>query len=263
MPGALLIRTGAVPASTRGFWHNGAHLHCRFLGIDIYPTVVVAHFFYDADCYSICKYKGYLKGIFVSEQLEIAALKQDLRKRTLTARDQLRTFYREDCSKKLAGFLDLFGNVENKVISGYWPIRSEIDPLPLMWALKNKGGQLALPVVVNRTTIVFRAYDSDRTLIDAGFGTRGPDQGAKELQPDIMLIPLSVFDCHGGRIGYGAGHYDRAISKLHNKGLMPQKIGLAFALQEVPRVPQDKFDINLDKVLTHEGCIVSDKMNEG
>ncbi|MEM8839243.1 MAG: 5-formyltetrahydrofolate cyclo-ligase [Pseudomonadota bacterium] len=190
---------------------------------------------------------------------DIRALKTELRVRTLTARDQLRRPYREKCSDDLAGFADAIeaaaGPVSGKTVSGFWPINSEIDPRPVMHALRDRGARLALPVVLNRTTLEFREYRNDEDLIDAGFGTKGPSPNAARVDPDVMLIPLSVFDTYGGRIGYGAGFYDRAIDALAAQGKPPFKAGLAFALQEVPLVPQEPHDWRLDLIVTHEGPI--------
>ena len=86
-----------------------------------------------------------------------------------------------------------------------------------------------------------------------GFGTSGPGPDAAVLDPDIMLVPLSAFDSTGHRIGYGAGHYDRAITRLHQKGLNPRLIGIAFDCQEVPSVPAEPHDVRLDAILTESG----------
>jgi 5-formyltetrahydrofolate cyclo-ligase len=59
------------------------------------------------------------------------------------------------------------------------------------------------------------------------------------------------FDRAGGRIGYGAGYYDRFLSK--NPGL--RKVGIAFACQEVGSIPVDENDIRMDAVLTEDGII--------
>lgn len=185
--------------------------------------------------------------------------KRELRQRTLNARDQLRPDYREACSVALKKYVSFFEDVSEKVVSGFWPIRSEIDPRFLMEALQMAGATIALPVVVDRTTIEFRAYQSEEELIPSGFGTFGPPPSAQVVEPEIMLVPLSVFDCYGGRIGYGAGHYDRAITRLRDSGKNPLTVGIAFALQEVTKVPQDGHDIRLDYILTHEGIIHPDE----
>ena len=73
------------------------------------------------------------------------------------------------------------------------------------------------------------------------------------LDPDILLVPLSAFDRAGHRIGYGAGHYDRAIDRLKAKGGTPKLIGIAFDCQEVASVPAESHDVALDAILTESG----------
>ena len=141
------------------------------------------------------------------------------------------------------------------IISGFWPIRSEPDIRPLMEDLRAAGARLCLPVVLDRETIVFREYLAGAPVVKTGFGTTGPDETAPEVDPDIMLVPLSAFDRDGHRIGYGAGHYDRAIARLDALGKRPQLIGIAFACQEVASVPFEPHDIPLDAILTEEGLI--------
>ncbi len=119
--------------------------------------------------------------------------------------------------------------------------------------LEQSGASLALPAVIDRETIVFRAYLPGRALVPGGFGTMAPDKDAAVVDPDILLMPLSVFDAHGNRIGYGAGHYDRAIAKLIEKGRKPLLIGVAFSLQEEAMVPAEDHDVPLDGVVTETG----------
>jgi len=193
----------------------------------------------------------------MNEAQSIKSAKADLRRRCLVARDELRAAYRSACSDKLLDYIDVFGDVDGKIVSGFLPIRSEIDARPLMRALKARGARLCLPVIVDKTTIEFRAYDHEGDLVDAGFGTKGPPHNAPVLEPDVMIVPLAVFDAYGGRIGYGAGYYDRAISRIRaHVGKSPFTVGVAFALQEVPFVPQDQNDVALERILTHEGVIV-------
>ena len=139
------------------------------------------------------------------------------------------------------------------VVSGFFPIRSEIDPRPLMDELRKMGARLCLPVVIDRTTIVFRELVRGAELIDTGFGTRGPAEDAAVLDPELLIMPLSVFDHRGGRIGYGAGHYDRAIARILEKGIHPRLIGMAFDCQYIERVPVEPHDQPLDAMLTETG----------
>ena len=139
------------------------------------------------------------------------------------------------------------------VISGFWPIRSEADIRPLVARLRERGARLCLPVVLDRETIVFREVLPDTPLVKTGFGTTGPGPEAAVLDPDILLVPLSAFDRVGHRIGYGAGHYDRAIDRLRAKGHAPTLIGIAFDCQEVASVPAEPHDVALDAILTESG----------
>lgn len=139
------------------------------------------------------------------------------------------------------------------IVSGFLPIRSEADIRPLMERLRERGARLCVPVILDRTTIVFRELVLGAALIASGFGTSGPGPDAAVLDPEIMLVPLSAFDRIGNRIGYGAGHYDRAIDRLHQKALNPRLIGIAFDCQEVPSVPAEPHDVRLDAILTESG----------
>ena len=180
----------------------------------------------------------------------LRALKKELREQVLGLRDQVSSDIQTQAAHALKNHADLIGDVSGKVVSSFWPIRFEINPYQLTQELKRRGAQLALPVVMDKTTLEFRAYDHDDDLIDAGFGTKGPSANAAVVDPDILLVPLAVFDLHCGRIGYGAGFYDRAIAKLRAKGRQPKTFGIAFEQQLVDQVPQDEFDIKLDYILT-------------
>lgn len=140
-----------------------------------------------------------------------------------------------------------------QVISGFWPIRSEVDIRPLMARLRERGARLCLPAIIDKQTIVFRELVPGAPIIETGFGTTGPAEDAPVLDPDIMLVPLSAFDRAGHRIGYGAGYYDRAIERLRLKGHKPRLIGIAFDCQEVASVPAEPHDVALDALLTESG----------
>ncbi len=139
------------------------------------------------------------------------------------------------------------------IVSGFFPIRSEIDPRPLMDVFRQRGARLCLPVVLNRETICFRELVRGSELIDTGFGTRGPSEDAEVLDPELLIMPMSVFDLVGGRIGYGAGHYDRAIARLIDKCKKPRLIGMAFDCQRIDQVPVEPHDQPLEAVITETG----------
>src|SRR4051812_37791084 len=132
------------------------------------------------------------------------------------------------------------------VVSGYWPIRCEIDPMPLLRDLAAQGAQLALPVVTGRDRpLLFRVWSGETQLLRGQLGLMEPSRQSAPVEPDIVLVPLAAFDRAGHRIGYGAGHFDRTLQQL--RAAKPiVSIGLAFAVQEIETIPHLPHDVRLD-----------------
>jgi 5-formyltetrahydrofolate cyclo-ligase len=186
--------------------------------------------------------------------MDMKALKAELRKHRLAARDAIPETERIEKSLSIADSAgDAIAVEPGEIVSGFFPIRSEVDIRPLMHRLKARGARLCLPIIQDKETIVFRELVTGAPLIDTGFGTCGPGPDAAVLDPTLMLVPLAAFDRTGHRIGYGAGYYDRAIARLHAKGLKPRLIGVAFDCQEVSKVPAGDHDVQLEWVLTESG----------
>ena len=183
-----------------------------------------------------------------------SALKAELRTGRLAARDAMLVAERIDKSLQLADHgLSVIEFIPSAVISGFLPIRSEVDLRPLMAGLRGRGARICVPVILDKETIVFRELLPDTPLIDCGFGTSAPGPEAAVLQPEIMLVPLAAFDASGHRIGYGGGYYDRAIAQLQKNGRALRLIGIAFDCQEVASVPAESHDVPLQAVLTESG----------
>ena len=176
--------------------------------------------------------------------------KSDLRAAGLTARDGLSDAQRAAAALAVAARGLPFEFAPGSIVSGYSPIRSEIDPVPLMRGLAEKGARLALPAVMARgKSLAFRAWSAGDRLMLGPLGILEPSPAAAELIPDVMLVPLAAFDRAGHRIGYGAGHYDFTLA--HVRKVKPiVAIGVAFAVQEIEAVPALPHDVALDYVLT-------------
>lgn len=181
-------------------------------------------------------------------------LKRELRREALARRDALDPSFRIEAALEMTEFARNSIEVEpGAVASGFWPMRSEVDVRPLMFALRENGARLCLPAILDKTTMIFRELVRGAALVDMGFGTAGPGDEAEALDPSIMLVPLAAFDTRGHRIGYGAGYYDRAISRLTDAGHAPRLIGIAFDCQEVPTVPDEPHDVIIPEILTESG----------
>ncbi len=185
----------------------------------------------------------------VSEQ------KATLRHESLARRDALPPGERAKAGEMIAARGFPVAPRPSLIVSGFMPIRSEINPLPLMRRYAEAGAQLVLPAIDGRgKPLRLRAWKIGDTLVTGQWNIREPGAEAPELVPDVMLVPLAVFDRRGHRIGYGAGYYDMTITKARaQKPVLA--VGVAFAVQEAPEVPNLPHDEPLDLVLTENETI--------
>jgi 5-formyltetrahydrofolate cyclo-ligase len=141
------------------------------------------------------------------------------------------------------------------IVAGFSPMKSEINPIPLLRKLANAGARLALPVVAGKgKPLIMRAWEFGAPLAAGVWGIRQPTPDAPEVAPDILIVPLLAFDRCGHRIGYGAGYYDMTIAALRAKKPIIAA-GIAFAAQEIDAAPNTPRDARLDLVLTEREVI--------
>jgi 5-formyltetrahydrofolate cyclo-ligase len=182
--------------------------------------------------------------------------KATLRRAALARRDALDAADRAAASAAIAARPLPVAAGPGRIVSGYLPINSELDPRPLLQRFVAVGAQLALPCVMERgQPLVMRAWRFGEPTVSRQWGLQEPPADAPEVFPDILLVPLAAFDRAGHRIGYGAGYYDLTIAGLRAcKSLTA--IGVAFAAQEVHEIPAAGHDARLDLVITE--CEVID-----
>ena len=141
------------------------------------------------------------------------------------------------------------------IVSGFMPLKSEINPLPLMRKAVAAGATMALPAIDGRgKPLIMRAWAFGDDFARGQWGIREPKPDAPVVAPDILIVPLAAFDRAGHRVGYGAGYYDMTIRALRAKKKVIA-IGIAFAAQEIPHVPATERDERLDLVLTEREII--------
>lgn len=192
---------------------------------------------------------------FMTEIFEAkAALRRTSRQRRREAASGGDSAAAEVCRR----LLDSLFIPADATLSGYWPLRDELDPRPILSALASRGQRLCLPVVVESgAPLVFRGWRPDVSLEPADFGTQVPGADCPVLEPEILLVPLLAFDRRGHRLGYGGGFYDRTLASL--RGRRPVlAVGLAFAAQEVDEVPVEPGDQPLDRIVTEREVVVPD-----
>jgi 5-formyltetrahydrofolate cyclo-ligase len=147
-------------------------------------------------------------------------------------------------------------------IAAFWPFDGEPDLLPTLGLLECEGIQIALPDISQaqanppaRPSMIFRQWTMGTAMELNIYGIPEPVGTGEILLTDIdlMLLPLVAWDESGGRLGMGAGFYDRAL-KPFNETNSPIRMGVAYQLQKMPFVPAEPWDIGLHMILSEAGC---------
>lgn len=183
-----------------------------------------------------------------------AATKDDLRQAAFARRDALDKAWRRQASQTIAmRALALPELRERGPVGGYWPIRSEVDPRPILRGLVKRGQDAALSQIIH-PKLSWRLWRPGDVLVKGGFKVREPGPDAPECFPNALLVPLACFDRRGGRVGYGKGHFDRSIAALSEVHPV-LAIGLAFGAQEIDDAPVEPHDRMLDIIVTEAEVI--------
>ena len=185
----------------------------------------------------------------------IPDLKAELRREALAKRDAIPPDVRAAAAEAVAARPLPVAVAPGAVVSAYSPIRSEINPLPLMRRFADAGAQLALPAIAGRgKPLILRGWTFGAPLARGQWGIREPGPEAPQVHPDIMNVPLAAIDRRGYRIGYGAGYYDLTLNAARARKKVIA-IGLAYGSQEIAAVPNHGHDARLDLVLTETDVI--------
>ena len=180
--------------------------------------------------------------------MTLAAQKAEARRAAFAARKAAFQAGQGQAAELLADFLT---DQKGRVLAGYMPMRTEIDPLPAMAAHQ---GPVCVPVIPGPDMpLRFREWTPGCAMEAGAFGALIPAEGAW-LEPEVLIVPLLSFDRRGFRLGYGGGFYDRTLERLRARGAT-LALGFAFAAQEVAEVPIEPTDQPLDAILTESGLI--------
>jgi 5-formyltetrahydrofolate cyclo-ligase len=169
------------------------------------------------------------------------------RERLIQTRLAIPADIRTAMSRQIAEGLDAeIGDVRGKTISLYWPFRGEPDLRPWSATVTDRGGHIALPVVIEKARpLVFRDYRHGDRLEKGIWNIPIPPDGA-EVLPDIVIAPLVGVDAQNYRLGYGGGFFDRTLAALAGKRLV---IGVGYSIQHIATIFPQAHDIPMDRTV--------------
>jgi len=244
-PRGRTIPMGAVPVLARGLGHMAPTYLRRRPGSPSNGLLGPALVFGLGSAHAIA-----------TMSLAAADPKSTLRRQALERRRAVEPATRAALSARLAAVgLAWAERWRPRVVAAFSPLRDEPDTGPLIAALQAHGLTTALPAVDGRAApLVFRLWRAGDPLVRGAWGPLEPGAGAPAVSPDLVFVPLAAFDRRGHRLGYGAGHYDRALKLLRAGGPI-RAVGVAYAAAEVDRVPDEPHDERLDFVLTEREWI--------
>ena len=187
--------------------------------------------------------------------------KADIRAKTLAKRTEVDATVRNAFADRLVAIGPALVRTVDRpladpVVSLYWPVRDEPDPMRLADVLARAGLVTALPITVaRRQPLQFRAWRPGDPHVAGPWGIGHPTPEAPIAEPDVLFVPLAAFDRRGARLGYGAGYYDATLGSLRRRKAV-RAIGVAFACQEVLFLPTEPHDQPLDMVVTERDLIL-------
>ena len=146
----------------------------------------------------------------------------------------------------------LIGNPTGIIVSAYWPFRGEPDLRPWIDSIHARGGQFALPVVVERAQpLIFRRWAPGAALKRGVWNIPVPVDG-EEVIPDIVIAPVVGFDPLCYRLGYGGGFFDRTLESF---GTKVRILGVGYAQSAIPTIYPQPHDIPMDAIVTERETV--------
>jgi 5-formyltetrahydrofolate cyclo-ligase len=183
--------------------------------------------------------------------------KSEHRADTRAARSGLSDESRSEAARAVAErAFALPGVLGARTVLAYAPTAEELDPSPILTALRSRGARVAYPRVCGPGALAMHWCGDPAELAPGYCGIAEPSAESPEATPDefdLVLVPGTAFDEACDRIGMGGGFYDRLLPLLAPGALA---IGLAFDEQIVPEVPTEAHDARLGAVITPSRMIL-------
>jgi 5,10-methenyltetrahydrofolate synthetase len=179
---------------------------------------------------------------------DVTRWRQGERQRLIAARLAIDAQERKRKAGCIASLLDLtISRVSGRIVGGYWPFRGEPDLCDWMIGVIERGGRIALPVVIQKGwPLEYRIWSPGDPLEHTAGNALAPARGPA-VRPDIIVNPVVGFDEAHHRLGYGSGFVDRTLAAMPRK---PIAIGVGYREAEIETIHPQPHDIAMDVVLT-------------
>ena len=139
-------------------------------------------------------------------------------------------------------------------LSLYYPSSFELNVLKLLELNYISNQNILLPIIENNNTMNFFPWKKNDILLINKYGMLEPIKSKINI-PNVILVPLLVYDKNKYRLGYGKGFYDRYLNKYLKKFQNILTVGVAFSFQKHHKLPVNNKDVKLDYILTEKGII--------
>jgi 5-formyltetrahydrofolate cyclo-ligase len=161
----------------------------------------------------------------------------------------------EKIGKKILESLEFY---KFKSVMFYASTTKEVSTHALIYKALDRNKRVFLPIVESEENLaVSEILNPDEELEANKWGILEPKKefrrpcNIKDIE--VVYVPGIVFDCEGGRIGYGRGFYDRFFKSVSSNAL---KIGLCFDFQVMKqKLPLKEHDVRMNMLVTEKKCI--------
>lgn len=179
---------------------------------------------------------------------DVARWRKAERQRLIAARLAMDARERAARADMIAVGLDrAVGRVSGRIVAAYWPFRGEPDLRSWTIRVIERGGRIALPVVIRKGwPLEFRIWAPGDPLERGVWNILVPSRGPA-VEPDIVVAPVVGFDAAHYRLGHGGGFYDRTLAAMRRR---PLTLGVGYETARLPTIYPQPHDIALDAIVT-------------
>lgn len=194
---------------------------------------------------------------------EISNKKKQIRREKLKIRREMNIEEKSNYDKIIKDkFFESSFYKESENIFIYISYDSEINTKYIITRAIKEGKKIYVPRTEFSTklmnAVIIENFDN---LVESRYGILEPKKDEPFIDPndlDLIVVPGVAFDKNGGRVGYGAGYYDRYFKRINNENKSKiVKLALAYDFQLMDKVPTDEEDVLIDAVMTEKQFIKS------